>query len=264
MLVDEDPVIGRQARRLEELGARGDADPDDNEVALDDGAVAQRDSLDRTVAPESLDDGFGQELDAVVAMELQEDLRDLGAEHVLQRQGAHLEQRHLAPFLARRGGNLGPDPTRADHHQSPALSQPLCRSARNRRRCGDTGSRRDPTRNVKASRGGPGRDQEPVVADALPRHPGRASSTPCRARSHESRSSTHAVVAVERLRVDEGLVLGLLSQVVLGERRPFVGPVRLLPDQDQTAVESFVPQRPPRLGPARPAPTMMKVLSAIA
>ena len=111
MLIDDNSVVDRQTGFREGGGARDNANPDNDEIALDDGTIAQFDPFDGITASEALDDGFSQELDAVVAMELQKDLSDLGAEYVLQRQSAHLEQRHLAIFLASRGSNLRPDPT---------------------------------------------------------------------------------------------------------------------------------------------------------
>jgi hypothetical protein len=40
----------------------------------------------------------------------------------------------------------------------------------------------------------------------------------------------------------DGLALDLAAQVVLGQRRPFVGALELGPDQDQPPVEAFGPK----------------------
>jgi len=54
--------------------------------------------------------------------------------------------------------------------------------------------------------------------------------------------------------VDVGLVLRLLAEVVLGERRAFVRAVRLLSDQDQTAFETFMAQGLRSFGPGQTGP----------
>ena len=54
----------------------------------------------------------------MVAVEVEVDLPDLGAEHPLERERRHLDHRHLAPLLAGRGGDLRADPARADDDQA--------------------------------------------------------------------------------------------------------------------------------------------------
>jgi hypothetical protein len=65
-LVDEDPVLCREPGGLSELGARRNADPDDDEVGLDPALVGRRDGPHLAVALERLDAGVGEELDPPV------------------------------------------------------------------------------------------------------------------------------------------------------------------------------------------------------
>ena len=200
------------------------------------------DPLDRTLALEALDRRLGQELDSVLAMDVEVDLADLRAQHPLQRQRGHLDHRHLAALLASRGGDLGADPTRADDHQAlPALDSlgdPL--------RVGEGAQVVDAVElgagNVEAAGPGAGRQQQPVVAESPialeqqllrpgldPGHPGRG-------------PKLDLVLAVEVGRVDVRLLGGLAAQVVLRQRRALVRSLGFVADQDQAAVEALLAQ----------------------
>ena len=119
------PLSISQARGLREPGPRRDPDSHDHELRVDDGSVPGEDALHRPGPLESLDGGLGQELDAVVAMEVEIDPAELGAEDPLERQRGHLDHRHLASLLAGGGGDLGADPAGPDDHQPLAVLDPL-------------------------------------------------------------------------------------------------------------------------------------------
>ncbi len=72
-----------------------------------------------------LDLRAADERHSVVGVDVAVDRAELGPEHSRQRQLVHLHHRHLAAALARRRGDLGADPARADRHQPPALVDAL-------------------------------------------------------------------------------------------------------------------------------------------
>ena len=105
-------VVARDAGVRGELDVRLDADADDDEV----GGIARParadDGLDASGPLEALDALAEAEVDAVVAMDLRVDAADLVAEHALQRNVEHLDDRDLAAEHAGRRRDLGPDEAR--------------------------------------------------------------------------------------------------------------------------------------------------------
>ena len=61
----------------------------------------------------------------MVAMEVEIDPAELGAEDPLEGKRGHLDHRDLASLLAGGGGDLGADPTGPDHHQPLTALDPL-------------------------------------------------------------------------------------------------------------------------------------------
>src|SRR5215218_8364779 len=101
MLVDENPVVDRQPGRLGELRARSDADADDYEVAVDRTPVLEFDALDVRVAHERPQPGAGEQLDAVVTVDLGVQSADLAPEDMLEWDLGALDDRDLAAELSR-------------------------------------------------------------------------------------------------------------------------------------------------------------------
>ena len=148
-----------------------DADPHDEQVALDDRAVAQRQAYAAIRRRRDvLDLGVEPEVHAVRAMQVGEDLRDPGTDHPEQRQRGRLDHGHRAAGRRGGGGHLEPDPAGPDDDDPAALDQ---RGAQGTAvvEGAQVGDRRAAVvRGVEPARGGAGGDQEPVE----PVRPGRA------------------------------------------------------------------------------------------
>lgn len=93
-------------------------------------------------------------------------------------------------------------------------------------------------RNVQSSRHRPRRQQEAVVAEAAARFAEQQLAGLQVDPAHACRSEElDPVSLVEGPVVDEGRLAGLAAQVILRERWALIWPVRLLPDQDEAAIE---------------------------
>ena len=163
------PLSSESPAHLGELDARGDADANDDEVAVDRAPVVELDALDARVPDEATQAGAGEQLDAVVAVDLRVQAADLAAEDVLERDLGAFDDRDVAADLPRRGGDLGPDPAGSDDDQVRAARQP-------RAQCvgvGEIAQRQHAVEvgagDIETARARAGREQQAVVAHAARR-----------------------------------------------------------------------------------------------
>ena len=99
------------------------ADPDDDEVGGEPGVpVGGHRRHPAAGAAELADDGVGEQVDAVVAVQPGEDAAHLRAEHGVQRGRLRLDDRHLVAVVAGRRGDLEADPAGADDHHPPSAA----------------------------------------------------------------------------------------------------------------------------------------------
>ena len=108
-------------------------------------------------------------------------------------------------------------------------------------------------RDIEASRKGAGGDQEAVVAEASIAFEQELVQAGVESGGSSRVPELDRVLGIEALIVDVGPALGLAAQVVLRERRALVGPLGLIADQDDAAVEAFACEgsRPPWRRPGR-------------
>jgi len=116
---------GRPCGGLGQLGVGLDPDPDDEEVDVERAAVAEGDR--RTVAARG-DGGHldaGAQVDAVLAVEVGEDLRDLRPEDAQEREVERLEDGDLRAVVPRGRSDLEADPAAADDADASARGEAL-------------------------------------------------------------------------------------------------------------------------------------------
>jgi hypothetical protein len=102
---------------------------------------------------------------------------------------------------------------------------------------------------IEPPRLGAGRQQQAVELEFPPAFRFHASLRGVQLAHRLTRQQLDRVLAVEAFVVDVSLLtLGLASQVVLAQRRAFIGPFRLGADQHHTAVEALVAKLLGRLG----------------
>ncbi len=254
--VDDDAVAGLQAGHLGELAVGRDPDADDDRVGLDTAAVGQPRAAGPAAGSGDLRDLDAEaQVDAVVAVQVGEDLGDLAAEHAQQRELGRLQQCHLDAGRPRGSGALQADPASSDHRDpgrsleggldlvavgDPAQVQHTAQvSARHRQ---------------AAWRGAGGQRQLRVADPAAVGQPQLASRR-IDAGDADAKAQVDAVLGVPRPRVDvDDLPFDLAQQVVLRQRRPLVRPFGLLADQDERAVEPLLAQRLRGLGPGQARP----------
>ena len=125
-LVDQDAVVGRQPGGLGERDVRATprCRPRPGRPP------ASRRRARRTTAPEPVFSMAGDldaraQVDAVLGVQVGEDLGHLGAEHPQQRQVERLEDRDGGARLARGGRGLEADPAAADDHHPGAVGERL-------------------------------------------------------------------------------------------------------------------------------------------
>ncbi len=127
--------------------------------------LAVRTRADRTVALERLHPLAEQQLDAVLAVHVPVEGRNVRTEDPPVRQRLRIDDRDLKPALARRGSELAADPAGADHHHAPARVEPRPQQVT----VGERAQVADPVEiragNRQPARLGAGRDQQPVVAE---------------------------------------------------------------------------------------------------
>jgi hypothetical protein len=167
---------------------------------------------------------------------------DLGAERSSQRHRVPADEGDVPAELAHRGGDLAADPAGPDHDD--ALGAPHGR--------GEAVGVTPAAEVADAVEVGPGKaqaarrraggEQQPLVAEALSGRelelaPGRVDGAdPCRGVQLDVVGGVEGgVVDVERVPVGFG------AQVRLGQRRAVVGPLGLLAEQDQAALEALGP-----------------------
>ncbi len=137
VVVDDDAVVELETRPFEKLGPGLHADPDDGEEGFDLLARGGHGAGQRAaVRPELLDLLSEQQLDAVLAVEIRDLVRELlrgecGNEVVVPR-----DERDLQPEHAQRGSDLGADEAAADDEDLARLGRLLARARRHRRGCG--------------------------------------------------------------------------------------------------------------------------------
>src|SRR6185312_15391737 len=124
-LVDDHTVVDSQPGVLGKRDPRYDADPDDDEVAVDRPATGGAHARHRAVAFERFDAVAEQQLDAMLSVDVAIEGPDLRTEDPLAGQRQGVDHGHLEPPLAGGGGELATDPTRAYHHHVPAGIDPL-------------------------------------------------------------------------------------------------------------------------------------------
>ena len=184
----------------------------------------------------------------MVAMEVEIDPAELGAEDPLERQRGHLDHRDLASLLAGGRGDLGADPAGPDDHQPLTVLDPLA----DQLGIADGPQVVDAVEigagHVEAPWHAAGGQEEAVVAQAPVSFEQELAHAEVDARHPGRGQKVDLMLGVERVRVDVRLVADLPAQVLLGERRALVGPLGLVADQHQLTVESLLAQRLCRLG----------------
>jgi hypothetical protein len=91
-LVDNDPVVQRQAAPLEELAVRKDAYADDGDVRLDAEAALRLDVLERVVAAEARDLFLEQDVDTMVAVDREQLVAQLTRAELVEQTLTHMDQ----------------------------------------------------------------------------------------------------------------------------------------------------------------------------
>ena len=167
VLVDEDAVVDGQPCRLGKLDPRGDADADDDQVAVDRAPVVELDALDARLAAERPQRGAGEQLDAVVAVDVGVQAADVATQNLLERDLGALDERDVASDLPRGGGHLRADPAGPDDRQAPRRPEPLPE----RVRVGEVTQREHALQagagDLHAARARAGRQQQTVIRQPL-------------------------------------------------------------------------------------------------
>ena len=124
VVVDDDAVVELEARSFEEPGLRLDADADDGEEGFDLLARGGHGAGQRAaVRPELLDLLAEQQLDAVLAVEVGDLVRELLRGERRHEVVALLDERDLEPAHAQRGRDLGADEAAADDEDLARLGR---------------------------------------------------------------------------------------------------------------------------------------------
>ncbi len=225
-LVDDDPVVDLDPAALENVGDGLDADPDDRKVRLDRAAVLRRHLLEAAVSAEGLDLVSEDELDALRLVQRGELVAQLLDAELVEEPAAEVDEGDLLADLAQRGRNLHPDEPGADDDRA------LCLGGRvaDRLRVADGAQREDAVevaaRDFELSRPGAGGEQELAV-----REPVAVDLELVRlgvdALDGRLEHDLDAMVGVELLVLDDGLLVRLAAEELLGERRAMVGQRRV-------------------------------------
>ena len=168
LIVDDDAVGHRETGSGGELHAGRRADPDDDEICLERGAVAEVDGLDGMPTTEADDLSAGEDLHTVLEMKVSDDGSDFRPKGSFEGDGVRRDHGHSRAALPDRRRHLGADPAAADDDDM----------ARARDRFSDgVGVRAGPeevnalevlARHVEDARGGARRKQQPVERESLP------------------------------------------------------------------------------------------------
>ena len=120
VLVHENAVLRMDSRAGDEIHIRFDPDTHDGEIAGNPTTAFRDDTLD---SPASFERGHGifeDGLDAMVAMDLGDDLSNLFAEHAKQGRSRSMNNHDLDAHLTKGGGDFGADEPHSDHDRLPA------------------------------------------------------------------------------------------------------------------------------------------------
>lgn len=116
MVVGDDAVVDLQPRSLGQSGVGVDTDAHDDGVRREAGAVGEQDTVGGVpVTGDLADPNAEPQVDAVIPVQVGEDLGDLPAEHPEQGQLGALQHHHPGTGRTGRGRGLQADPARADH-----------------------------------------------------------------------------------------------------------------------------------------------------
>lgn len=193
------------------------------------------------------------EADAVLAVQLGEEVAQLGAEHAVQRCRLGFDDGHLRAVLAGRGRHLQADPAGARDDEVAVVAAQGGEDPLEALGVGEAAqmvhAREVGARDVQAAGLGAGRDQQLVVvdegavvaeADGLGRTVDRVDGL--------AEVQLDVVARVPGRFVDEDAVALLLAeQIALGERRALVGVVPFVADQYHAAGETLRSERLGRL-----------------
>ena len=129
LFVDDDAVVDIEAGGGGELDPRHDTDTDDDEIGGLHVAVAQHHLFHGGAAAQLGDARLHPQAHAVVGVQLAEHGADLVAEDALEGHRERVDEDDLGAQLSRRGTDLRPDPTGADHRHAAGgtdrLTQPV-------------------------------------------------------------------------------------------------------------------------------------------
>src|SRR5581483_10638645 len=150
--------------------------------------------------------------------------------------------------LARRGGDLGPDPAGPEHRHRAAAAKPRLQRLGVLDRAQVVDAVEAGPRDRRPARLGAGGEQDGVVAQALAALELDLGGLRVEGRDRGREAKLDLALGVEVLLVDVGLAVGLAAQIVLGERRALVGSLRFGADQNDAAVEALLAQGLGRLG----------------
>ena len=242
--VDGDTVVEDQTRRLGELHHRRDPDADHGQVGRQLGAVVEDHRAQPAAGAAELPYPRAEtERHPVRAVQVGEDLGHLVAEHPAQRRAVHLHDGHLGAVAARRGRGLQADPAGADDHDASGVAESGQERVGVRKGSQITDAVQVRARCVEAARPGSGGQQQLVVAQRIV--PFERDGVPggIQPRRPHAEHQFHVVRGVPVRVVYVRLVPRVgAHQVPLGQWRPFVGPLGLLADQHDPAVEPGGPQ----------------------
>src|SRR5580693_5547980 len=122
--VDQHAVVQVETGRFGQGQVGGHADPGDDRVRRDRGAVAEPGAGGAAVAGgDGVDADVQPEVHTVGPVQVREHLRELGSEHAEQRQLGCFQQSHRGAGPAGGRGDLQPDPSAADDDQALAVTE---------------------------------------------------------------------------------------------------------------------------------------------
>ena len=165
VLVHGDAAVDRQPRPFGDRNRRPHADAEHEKVALERGAVAERDH-----APLDAGDGLAQvERDALLLVHLADEASDLRPHHALQRLALGRDDMDRQPAGAERGRHFQADEAGAYHHHRLRASGPRDNRLAVGKRPQVVDRRAGCPGNVQPHRLRPGGDQQRLVAVGLAR-----------------------------------------------------------------------------------------------
>ena len=174
-------------------------------------------------------------------MDVAVDGPDLWTEHALERHRLRRDDRDVDAALAGRGRDLGADPARADDREPAAGVYALADRVRVRELAEVEDALEVDARDVQAPRLGTGGEEQAVVVDPLATREHDLGGGDVDALRGHAGAQLDLLFRVERLLVHVGLVARrLAAQVILRQRRSFVGTLLLGADEQHAAVEPLL------------------------